>query len=153
MFACQARRVPKDPADLVLPILESLLGDGEELRGWCLGTEQSTFSGHTTILGITERRLVLQPVDRKFRPKGDPSSIRPGELARAEADGAGAAWWNTTAPVMDAAALVVVFETTNGERRRLTMMRGGDALFGRLGGGAPQQRGIDALAGWLRAAG
>ena len=52
--------MPKDPAELVLPILDGLLAPDESLQGWCLGTEQSTFSGHTTILGITDQRLVLQ---------------------------------------------------------------------------------------------
>jgi hypothetical protein len=88
--------MPKDPAELVAPILEGLLTPGEALRGWCLATEQSTFSGHTTIVGITDRRLVLQAVDRKFRPKVDALSIAPGEVARADADGAGGAWWTAT---------------------------------------------------------
>ena len=152
MFACHARPMPKDPAELVVPIVQSLLDDGEQLRGWCLATEQSTFSGHTTILAITDQRLLLQAVDRKFRPKDDVLSIRPGELSKASADGAGSAWWTATAVVMDAAALTVELETTGGAKRKLTMMRGGDGMFGKLGGGQAQQQGVDALADWLRAA-
>ncbi len=152
MFACHAHPVPKDPAELVLPIVQSLLGDGEQLRGWCLATEQSAFSGHTSIVAVTDRRLLVQAVDRKFRPKGDALAILPGELARAQADGAGSAWWTATAVVMDAAALTVKLETTTGEKHKLTMMRGGSGMFGALGGGEAQQQGIDALAEWLRAA-
>ncbi len=144
--------MPKDPAELVTPILAGLLAPGETLRGWCLATEQTTFSGHTTILGITDRRLVLQAVDRKFGPKDDALSIAPGELARADADGAGGAWWTATAAIMDSAALKVKLETTTGTTRTLTTMRG-TGMFGKLGGGDAQQRGIDALAEWLRAAG
>ena len=81
--------MPKDPAELVLPLVQPMLGDGEALRGWCLATEQTSFSGHTT----------------------------------------------------------------GGEQRKLTMMRGGGGMFGKLGGGEAQQQGIDALAEWLRAAG
>ena len=44
-------------------------------------------------------------------------------------------------------------ETTSGEQRKLTLMRGGGGMFGKLGGGEAQQQGIDALAEWLRAAG
>ena len=69
--------------------LDGLLAPDESLQGWCLGTEQTTFSGHTTILGITDQRLVLQAVDRKFRPKDDALSIRPDELTTADAEGAG----------------------------------------------------------------
>jgi hypothetical protein len=153
MFACHAGAMPKEPAELVVPIVDSLLVDGEQLRGWCLATEQSTFSGHTTVLAVTDQRLVLQAVDRKWRPKDDALSIRPGELAKASADGAGAGWWTTTAAIMDSAALVVKLETTSGAKRKLTMMRGGGGLLGGLGGGAAQQQGIEALAEWLRGIG
>jgi hypothetical protein len=144
--------MPKDPAELVVPVLDALLAPGESLRGWCLATEQSTFSGHTTIVGVTDQRRVLQAVDRKFRPKDEALSIGPGELAAAKADGAGRAWWTATAVIMDAAALTVKLETTRGEQRKLTMMRG-TGLLGKAGGGDTQQRGIEALADWLRAAG
>ena len=152
MFACNARAMPKDPASLVVPILEAQLEDGEVLQGWCLATEQSTFSGHTTIVGITHQRLLLQAVDRKFRPKDDALAIPPAELAHADADGAGGGWWTATAGVMDAAALTLRIETTSGEKRKLTLMRG-EGMFGKLGGGESQRAGIDALAEWLRRAG
>ena len=153
MFACHARAVPTDPAELVLPLLQPLLADGEELRGWCLATEQSTFSGHTTVVAVTDRRLLLQPVDRRFRSKGDALAIGPGELAAARANGAGAGWWTTTAAIMDSAALTLKLETTSGTKRKLTMMRGGSGMLGTLGGGETQQQGIEALAVWLRSAG
>lgn len=135
--------MPRDPAELVTPILDGVLSPGEELRGWCLATEQSALSGQTTILGVTDQRLVLQAVDRKFRPKDGTLSIRPGELAAASADGVGAGWWTTTAAVMDRAALELRLETTTGATRTLTMMRG-TGMFAKLGGGDAQHQGIDA---------
>jgi hypothetical protein len=153
MFACHAGGMPKDPAEVVLPIVNSLLSDGEQLRGWCLATEQTTFSGHTTVLAVTDQRLLLQAVDRKFRAKDDPLSIRPGELARASADGAGGRWWTASEAILDATALTVKLETAAGDKRKLTLMRGGGGTFGKLGGGEAQQQGTDALAEWLRAAG
>ena len=152
MLACHAGGMPKDPAELVVPIVDSLLADGEQVRGWCLATEQSTFSGHTTVLAVTDQRVLLQAVDRKFRPKDDALSIRPDELAKASADGAGSNWWTATAAIMDSAALTVKLETTDGTKRKLTMMRG-EGMFGKLGGGDAQKQGIEALAEWLRAAG
>jgi hypothetical protein len=145
--------MPKDPAEVVLPLLQPMLSDGEQLRGWCLATEQSTFSGHTTVLAITDQRLLLQAVDRKFRAKDEALSIPPGELAKASADGAGGGWWTASEAILDATALTVKLETTAGATRKLTLMRGGSGMFGKLGGGEAQQQGIDALAAWLRAAG
>ncbi len=153
MFACDARAVPRNPAELVEPILQSLVADGEQLRGWCLATEQSTFSGHMSVVAVTDHRLLLQGVDRKLRPKDAPLAIQPDELAHASSDGAGHGWWTATAGIMDAAALTLQLETTSGEKRKLTLMRGGTGAFGKLGGGEAQQQGIDALAEWLRAAG
>ena len=153
MFACHAGAMPKDPAELVVPIVDALLADGEQLRGWCLATEQSTFSGHTTVVAVTDQRVLLQAVDRKFRAKDDVLSIRPGELAKASADGAGGGWWTAGEAILDATALTVKLETTAGDKRKLTLMRGGSGTFGKLGGGEAQQQGIDALAEWLRAAG
>ena len=144
--------MPKDPAEVVLPLLQPMLSDGEQLRGWCLATEQSAFSGHTTVLAVTDQRLLLQPVDRKYRAKGDALTIRPGELAKASADDAGGGWWNATAPIMDNVAVILKLETTTGEKRKLTMARGGDGMIGKLAGGDAQQQGIEALAEWLRAA-
>jgi len=153
MFACHAGGMPKDPAELVVPIVDSLLTDGEQLRGWCLATEQSAFSGHTSVVGVTDQRLLVQAVDRKFRAKDALLSIRPDELAKASADGAGGGWWTASEAILDATALTVKLETTAGDQRKLTLMRGGGGMLGKLGGGEAQQSGIDALAEWLRAAG
>lgn len=109
------------------------------------------------MVAITDQRLVLQAVDRKFLPKDEPLSIRPSELKAAKAGGAGSDWWTATAAIMDSAALAVRVETTSGEKRKLTMMRGtgpfGKAGGGKAGGGEAQQQGIEALADWRRAAG
>ena len=142
MLACHAPAMPKDPAEVVLPLLQPLLNDGEQLRGWCIATEQSTFSGHTTVIGVTDQRLLVQSVDRKYRPKDALLAIRPDELAKASADGAGGGWWTASEAILDATALSLKLETTTGEKRKLSMMR--------HGAGA---QGIEALAEWLRAAG
>lgn len=143
--------MPKDPAEVLLPHIEALLEPGEQLRGWCIASEQSTFSGNTVVVGVTDQRLLLQKVDRKMQPKDAATSIRPGELASVKGDGAGHGWWTATGAIMDSAALEVRLQTTTGEKRKLTMMRG-TGMFGKLGGGETQQAGIDALAEWLRTA-
>ena len=144
--------MPKDPAEALVPQIEALLEPGEALGGCVIATEQSTFSGSMVVLAVTDQHLILQKFDRKLQPKDDPTSIRPSELARLSSDGAGHGWWTATASIMDGAALEVKLETTAGEKRKVTMMRGGGGMFGKLGGGEMQQDGIEALAAWLTAA-
>jgi hypothetical protein len=43
--------------------LESHLESGEELRGVAAATYQKTFSGSLYAVGVTDRRLLLQPLE------------------------------------------------------------------------------------------
>ena len=52
--------------------------------------------------------------------------------------------------MLESSALTVRVKTANGQKLKLHMMRGGDGLLGRLGGGDAQQSGIAALATWVR---
>ena len=54
----------------VRPAIERQLEAGEELRGVCVATQQSTFRGRMVVIGVTPGRLLLQPVDRKLSPSG-----------------------------------------------------------------------------------
>jgi hypothetical protein len=138
--------------DRVRPHLESVLDSGEQLHGICAATQQSTFKGRLVALGITDRRLVLQPLTRKIEPDGPAVSILADQIASAEAEGASGGWWTPTSGIMDKAALTLKLKTTDGEKRKLMMMRGeGPGPLGRLGGGEAQQQGVEALAAWFAA--
>jgi hypothetical protein len=143
--------VADDFHTLVRPQIEALLEPGEALAGICAATQQSTFKGSLVALAVTDRRLILQKLGRKVRPSEDPVSIGPGEIASASAEGAGVGWANVTASVMEGSAVTLKMRTTDGEKRKLMMMRGGDGLLGRLGGGEQQQAGVEALASWFAA--
>ena len=139
----------RDFAEIVRPQLESRLEAGEVLRGVIAATHQKTFSGGLFAIGVTDRRLLLQPLDRRIQPKGDPTSITPAELASAEIDGAGGDWWTAPAAILDATALALTIRTVDGEKVKLTMMKGTGVLGG-LGGGEAQRDGVLALAEWMQ---
>jgi hypothetical protein len=145
--------MPREFDSACRPVLEALLEPGETLQGVIAATRQKAFSGGLYGIGVTDRRLILQPLDRRIEPSGDAVSLRPGEIASAEAEGAGGGWWNEVAALMDHAALSLRLRTADGAKWKLTMMRGGEGGLGRLGGGASQQAGIEALAAWFAARG
>jgi hypothetical protein len=131
------------------PPLERLLEPGEQLVGMCVAVQQTAFRGNQVALGITERRVLVQPLDRRYEPKGDAVTIGPGELAEARADGMGDEWWNAEISLVAGVALTLRLRTTDGTKLKLNMMRGGDGFVGRMGGGEVQEQGTAALAAWF----
>lgn len=144
------RGVAEDFHTQVRSRVEQLLGPGENLEGVCAATQQSSFRGGMVALAVTDRRLLVQPLDRHAEPKGDAVSIPPDELATFDAVGLGGEWYNAEPSMLENTALTVRVKTTRGQKLKLQMMRGGDGLLGRLGGGGAQQAGIASLATWIR---
>ncbi|HEX9376675.1 MAG TPA: hypothetical protein VGB19_10625 [Actinomycetota bacterium] len=140
----------RDFDTMVRPGLEGLLEPGETLRGLAAATFQKTFSGGLYAIGVTDRRLILQPLDRKLQPKKPARSVGRADVAKAELGGAGGGDFNAASAVMDAAALTLVLRTTDGQKFKLSMMRGSDGVLGGLSGGAAQLQGVTALTDWLR---
>ena len=139
--------MPEDFANVVRPLFEVQLEQGETLRGIVAATYQKTFSGSLYAVGVTDRRLLLQPLDRKLQPKGALVPVTREAVADAELDGAGGGWWTAPSSVLDATALTLKIKGTDGERYKLMMMRGGSNLFG----GEQQENGVVVLAEWLAA--
>jgi hypothetical protein len=137
-----------DFASLMRPHLEGALEPGESLEGICAAAQQSTFKGRSIALGVTDRRLLLAPLDRRGRPAGDIISISPEEVADVKAGDAGGGWANVATAILDSAAVTLQLKTTRGEKYKLNMMLG-SGIFGKLGGGESQREGIDALGGWF----
>jgi hypothetical protein len=133
-------------AELARPGLEALLEPGEALRGIIAATQQRTFSGQLYALGVTDRRLLLQPVDRRMQPKGSARVVTPVTLVSAEVDGAGHGWWTAPAVILDATAIALTLRTTDGEKLKLTMMKGGSGLAG----GPQQGEGVRSLVDWTQ---
>lgn len=132
------------------PPLETRLEPGEELRGICVASERKgLFKGGAVALGVTDQRLLVQSLDRRGEPDGEPLSIGPEEVASAKAGPVGGEWFNVDAAILDHAAVRVEIHTTGDEKLKLMMMRGEGKVLGGLGGGEAQRRGIEALAEWF----
>ena len=134
------------------PLLEGQLGVDEELRGLCVASQQkSMFKGGAALIGTTDRRLLVQSLDRRGNPVGPATSIAPDQIASVKAGPAGGGWINVDTAILDHAAVRLQIQTTDGEKLKLMLMRGEGKLLGGLGGGETQKRGLEALAGWFRA--
>jgi hypothetical protein len=128
------------------------LEPGERLIGVCAASQQKgLFKGGAVALGVSDRRLLVQPLSRRGDPDGEPDAITPDQVASARAGGAGGEWFNVYAGLMDHAAVALEIRTTDGAKLKLMMMRGEGRVLGKLGGGEGQRRGIEALAGWFSA--
>ena len=57
-------------------VAEALLTQGEELRGVCVATQVGMFKGRQVLLAVTDGRLLVQGMNRKFEPVGDAISCR-----------------------------------------------------------------------------
>jgi hypothetical protein len=134
------------------PHLASQLEGGEELRGLCIASQQKgMFKGGAVVLGVTDRRLLVQSLSRRGDPDGLPHSITPEQVASAKAGPAGGGWINVDTAILDHAAVRLQIRTTGGEKLKLMLMRGQGKILGGLGGGEQQRHGLEALAGWFRA--
>src|SRR5581483_6383321 len=69
---CHDPCVAGDFEVLARPHIDARLEPGESVRGIAAATLQKTFSGGLYAVGVTDRRLVLQPLGRKFDAKGEP---------------------------------------------------------------------------------
>ena len=104
-------------------------------------------------LGVTDRRLLVQPLDRRGEVQGEATSLPAERIASAKAGGAGGGWATPTAAIADQAAVQLKLRTTDGEKLNLMMMRGEGRILGGLGGGEPQRLGIEALGAWFSSRG
>ena len=137
--------------DKLTAALAPLLEAGEGLEGVCVATQVGLFKGRMVALAATDRRLVVQGLNRKFEAHGEPISITPATLAGASAEGAGGGWPDLGSAVMDRAAVTLKIKTTDGQKLKLTMMRADGALGG-LGGGEDQRAGLEAVARFFESA-
>jgi hypothetical protein len=135
------------------PHLEGQLEAGEGLEGICAASQQKgMFKGGAVALGVTDRRLIVQPLSRRGDPEGEALSIAPSELASAKVDGAGGGWAEIGPALLDHYAVKLTLKTTAGDKLKLMMMHAeGSGPMASLGGGESQRRGVEALGRWFAA--
>jgi hypothetical protein len=125
---------------------------GQQMRGLCVASQQrGMFKGGAVAIGVTDRFLLIQPLNRRGDPDGPVQSIAPEQIASAKAGPAGGEWFNVDAVVLDHAAVRLEIKTTDGEKLKLMLMRGEGKLLGKLGGGEAQREGVQALGRWFEA--
>jgi hypothetical protein len=139
-----------DLGEKLRPIARGLLGPGEELQGCCVASQQSTFKGRMVAIAVTDGRLVIQGLNRKFEAQGEPLSLTPGNIAKAKVEGGGGGWMELENIVMDQVSVTLRIRTTDGEKLKLMMMRG-EGMLGKAGGGETQRQGLQALGRWFAA--
>ncbi len=119
------------------------LRPGEPLIGVVHANEQKTFSAKLYAVGVTPDRIILQPVDRKWAPAGDPRSVTRGDVVGCSVWGWGgsvASWLSTNADQQ------IRIETADFKVK--LMVLGGNVLENALAGEG-QLRGLDALVEFL----
>ena len=137
-----------DLGEKLRPVADSLLAPGEELLGCCVATQSSLFKGRMVALVVTSERLVVQGLNRRFEPDGEPLSLMPEQIAEAKVGGGGGGWPEVGAAIMDGVSVALKLRTADGEKLKLLMMKGEGPLGG-LGGGEAQRQGVQALGEWF----
>lgn len=136
-------------AAVLQPLGEDVLRPGEELRGVCAASEVKVLSGHVRAVIVTDQRIAIQPVDRRWFAKGDARSFAPGDIASARVTGLGDDWYNTAISLLNDQGVTIRLRTSGGEKIRLNAMAASGKLLGPLSGGDYQREGVEALLVWL----
>lgn len=100
------------------------------------------------VIVVTDDRLIVQGMTRKFGLDGEPISLPPERIADARAEGGGGGWPEIGAAIMDKASVALELRTRDGEKLKLLMMQA-EGPLGRLGGGETQRQGVQALGDWF----
>lgn len=140
----------KDYEAKLAAVVDSLVSPGEELLGTCMATKQSAFKGSMVAIAVTDRRLVIQEMNRRFETTAEPVSITPETLESAKLSrGSGGGFGDSpSSAIMNKATVTVKLRTTDGTKLKLVMMHG-KGIFGKLGGGEDQSQAVDRVLGRL----
>lgn len=130
--------------------LAELLEPDEALMGVCAASQQKgLFSGGVAALIVTDRRLIVQELDRRGRVKaGEHLSITEPEIESVKAGGVAGAWDSPSSMLMDNSTVKLKLKLTNGTKLKFTFMDGSGPI-GMLGGGDSQRNGSAALLAFL----
>jgi hypothetical protein len=134
--------------DRLEPIARSLIRSDETLRGYCVATQQSLLSGRLVAIVVTDDRLIVQGLTRRFDTAGEPLSLRAPDIAAARIQGGGTGWATVGAAILDAVSVRLELRTVEGAKLALTMMTAEGILAG-AAGGETQRTGVEALGHWF----
>jgi hypothetical protein len=130
-------------AVLIRGVLEPSVPVGETLAGAVYANKKSSFSAKLYAIGVTERHLLIQEVDRKWNPVGEAVVAAPSELKVGNIFSEGAKW------SLSDKDQEIRFEAKGQDYKLLVL--GGTMLENALAG-SEQLDGLQALAAFLRSA-
>ena len=133
-------------------IMQGLLGPGEVLQGVIVANQQKTFAATIYLVGTTDRRIIMQPVDRKWQPSAAPLRFGPGDISETSV-------WGWDHDAASRGEKVKAFLATSGDRIKFQaggekwklMTLGGNMLENALADDS-QLSGLDAFIRFLAAA-
>lgn len=130
--------------------LDSLLEPGETLLASSAASwQKSMFSQGVVCLATTDRRLIIQTLDRKGNIKdGQVVSLTPDDIESSKVGGAGGAWDDPSAVIMASSTIKLKIKTTSGQKYKFMLLHGG-GIMGAMGGGASQKNGVESLLAFL----
>lgn len=130
--------------------VKGMLEPGEELAGIATASQRKgMLSSAVVALAVTDRRLIVQPLDRRGRGfKGEARAVTADRIEKVKAGGGGGIGDSPSAMIMDGSTLDLRVWTTEGEKLRFSLMHG-EGLSGLIGGGAHQRNGVEALMSFL----
>ncbi|MCB0860805.1 MAG: hypothetical protein KDB54_09155 [Solirubrobacterales bacterium] len=134
--------------------LRSLMDPGETLYGVAaVNWQRSMFKQTVSALGVTDTRLIIQPLDRKGKMTDEPATfIRKDEIRKGSYGGGGGMGDTPTSWIMDASSIEVKLKTDGGEKYKFLLMTG-EGMLGGMAGGPAQRNGAEALVTFLDGAG
>jgi hypothetical protein len=130
-------------AEIIRGVVEPSVPAGETLTGAVYGNKRSSFSTKLYAVGTTEQHLLIQEVDRKWRPVGDAVVATPDEVEVGNIFSEGAMW------TLSGKDQEIRFKA-KGQDYKMAVL-GGTMFENKLAGGA-QVDGLQALVGFLRSA-
>lgn len=132
----------------LLPLAESSVHRGEELRGVVAATSAKLYGGKTYVIVVTDKRLVIRPTSPTWEPLGPPISLHQEEIAEYSIDGMAERVLRGPLSAISRGGFVLRMKTLD-DRPFELMGWTGEGPFARIGGGEPQSKGVAALREWL----
>lgn len=132
-----------EAAAMIRAVIEPSVPAGETLQGAVYANKKSSFSTKLYAIGVTEQHILIQPVDRKWKPDGPVVIATAGEVQVGNIFSEGATW------TLSDKDMEIRFKA-KGEDYKLFVL-GGTMIENALAGSG-QVDGLGALVGFLRTA-
>ena len=138
-----------DIGEKLRPAIEPSLAADEQLEALCVCSRSGLVSGKFVVVGLTDRRLLIQATDRTQQPKGEPLALTAEQIVSAKIAGAGGFDGDLPSGIMNRTSLTIKLKTTGGDKLKLMLGKGGGGPLGGLMGGPTQEQGVRAVTEWL----